>query len=97
MEIIQLIKKAQKGNKDAFNELMLYYEKDLYNIAKSRLYNEDDVCDAVQETILIAYQSIGKLLNPSKFKLWLIKILINECNKVYKNQKNTKKAIQQKK
>lgn len=88
MEITQLIKKAKKGNKDAFNELMLYYEKDLYNIAKSRLHNEDDVCDVVQETILIAYQSIQKLLNPSKFKIWLIKILINECNKIYKSQKN---------
>ena len=88
METKQLIKKAQKGNKEAFNELILYYEKDLYNIAKSRLHNEDDVCDVVQETILIAYHSVRKLLNPSKFKIWLIKILINECNKLYKSQKN---------
>jgi RNA polymerase sigma-70 factor (ECF subfamily) len=84
----KLVKKAQNGNKEAFNELIIYYEKDLYNIAKSRLNNEDDVCDAIQETILIAYKSIKKLLNPSKFKIWLIKILINECNKIYKNQKN---------
>lgn len=89
MEITKLIKKAQKGNKEAFNELILYYEHDLYNIAKSRLYNEDDVCDAIQETIFIAYQSIKKLLNTSKFKNWLIKILINECNKIYKNKKDT--------
>ncbi len=89
METKQLIKKAQKGDKEAFNELILYYEKDLYNIAKSRLHNEEDVCDVVQETILIAYRSIKKLLNPSKFKIWLVKILINECNKVYKSQKNS--------
>lgn len=89
METKQLIKKAQKGNIEAFNELILYYEKDLYNIAKSRLHNEEDVCDVVQETILIAYRSIKKLLNPSKFKIWLVKILINECNKVYKSQKNS--------
>lgn len=88
MKIAKLVKKAQKGDKKAFNELMLYYEKDLYNIAKSRLYNEDDVCDAIQETIFIAYQSIRKLLNTSKFKNWLVKILINECNKIYKNTKN---------
>lgn len=96
MEILQLIKKAQKGNKEAFNELILYYEKDLYNIAKSRLHNEDDVCDVVQETILKAYQSIRKLLNPSKFKIWLIKILINECNKIYKSQKNNLYDIDEK-
>ena len=96
MEIKELVKKAQKGNKESFNELILYYEKDLYNIAKSRLHNEDDVCDAVQETILIAYKSIQKLINPSKFKFWLIKILINECNKIYNNQKNSSYDIDHK-
>ena len=88
MSTTELVKEAKKGNKEAFNELILIYEKDLYNIAKSRLYNEDDVCDAVQETILIVYQKMKSLINPSKFKIWLIKILINECNKIYKNKKN---------
>lgn len=80
---IKLVKKAKKGNKEAFNELILYYQKDLYNIAKSKLHNEDDICDAVQETILNVYRHIDTLLNPYKFKSWLIKILINECNKIY--------------
>ena len=86
MSTAKLIKEAKKGNTESFSKLILIYEKDLYNIAKSRLYIEDDVCDAVQETILIAYQKIKNLLNPSKFKIWLIKILINECNKIYKNK-----------
>lgn len=85
---IKLVKKARNGNKEAFNELILYYQNDLYNIAKSKLHNEDDVCDAVQETIFNAYKHIHTLLNPYNFKSWLIKILINECNKVYLKSKN---------
>lgn len=85
----KLVKMAKNGNKEAFNQLIIHYQNDLYRIAKSRLYNEDDVCDAIQETILSAYQSIDKLVKTSSFKAWLIKILINNCNKIYQTNKNS--------
>lgn len=83
----ELVKKARKGDKKAFEELILYYHKDLYKIAKVRLINEEDINDAIQETIIAAYQSISKLINISKFKAWLIQILINCCNSIYKKRK----------
>lgn len=85
----KLVKMAKNGNKEAFNQLIIHYQNDLYRIAKSRLYNEDDVCDAIQDTILSAYQSIDKLVKTSSFKAWLIKILINNCNKIYQTNKNS--------
>lgn len=85
----KLVKMAKNGNKEAFNKLIINYQNDLYRIAKSRLYNEDDVCDAIQDTILSAYQSIDKLVKTSSFKAWLIKILINNCNKIYQTNKNS--------
>lgn len=85
----KLVKMAKNGNKEAFNQLIINYQNDLYRIAKSRLYNEDDVCDAIQDTILSAYQSIDKLVKTSSFKAWLIKILINNCNKIYQTNKNS--------
>ena len=57
----ELIEKAKNGDKDAFGNIMLSLEKDLYRIAKLRLKNNDDIYDAVQETILIAFKSIKKL------------------------------------
>lgn len=85
----KLVKMAKAGNKEAFNQLIIHYQNDLYRIAKSRLYNEDDVCDAIQETILATYQSIDKLVKISSFKAWLIKILINNCNKIYQTNKTS--------
>lgn len=82
--IKKLIKKAKKGNKQAFEKLILYYEKDLYKIARVRLANEEDINDAIQETIIAVYESIDDLLEISKFKSWMITILINKCNSVYK-------------
>lgn len=86
----ELIEKAKKGEKDAFVNLMLLYEKDLYKIAKLRLKNNDDICDAVQETILIAFKSIKKLKHPQYFKTWIIKILINETNNIYRQTSKRK-------
>ena len=86
----ELIEKAKNGEKDAFVNLMLIYEKDLYKIAKLRLNNYDDICDAVQETILMAFKSIKKLKHTEYFKTWIIKILINETNNIYRQNSKRK-------
>lgn len=85
----ELIKKAKKGDKQAFEQIIDYYQNTLYKIARTRLNSIEDIEDAIQETIISAYKSIHKLYNISKIKSWLITILINQCNYVYKQkQKN---------
>lgn len=83
----KLIEQARQGNQEAFTELILLIQNDLYRIAKTRLNNDDDISDAIQETIIKAYKKLKKLKDNSKFKSWIIKILINECNLIYKKQK----------
>ncbi len=82
----ELIKEAQKGNKEAFTLIILNLKNDLYKIAKTRITNEADIQDAVQETMIETYKSIKKLKNPEKFKMWTIRILINKCNKIYRKK-----------
>lgn len=88
----ELVEKAKKGDKEAFTTLILSKEKELYSIAKVRLRNNEDIYDAVQETILMAFKSIKKLKQVEFFNRWIIKILINESNKIY-NQKNKRKVV----
>ena len=88
----ELILKAKNGDKTSFTELMLQIKEELYKVAKIRLRNDDDVFDAIQETMLVSYKSLKKLKNNQYFKTWVIKILINECNKIY-NYKNKKKIM----
>lgn len=78
-----LVKKAKAGDKNAFNSLILEYQDTLYRIAKARLNSEEDVCDAVQNTLISAYRSLKKLKNDNYFKTWIIRILINKCNDFY--------------
>lgn len=83
----ELVEKAKQNDEEAFNELIILLQSDMYLIAKSKLKNEDDISDAIQETILSCYKNLRKLRNNSLFKSWLIKILVNECNKIYRKRK----------
>lgn len=81
-----LIKKAQKGDEESFTKLILYIRNDLYKIAKTRITEDADIQDAIQETMIETYKSIKKLKDLQKFKAWTIKILINKCNRIYKKR-----------
>ena len=83
-----LISKAKKHDKIAFQQLIEQHEKDLYCIARSKIDNENDIEDIIQETMIIAFLNIKKLKNNSFFKTWVIRILINNCNKFYKRKKH---------
>lgn len=82
----ELIKEAQNGDKNAFNKIFIAINDDLYKIAKSRISNEDDIADAVQETMIATFKNIKKLRDPSQFKKWVITILINKCNRIYRRK-----------
>ena len=82
-----LIKKAQNGDKEAFISIINEHLQMMYKVAKTRLTSEEDIGDAIQETILSEYKSICVLKNTSYFKTWLIKILINKCNDIISKNK----------
>lgn len=87
----ELVAKAKKKDEKAFDELIFMVKKELYLIAKTKLKNEEDIADVMQETIYYCYKNLKKLRNNKLFKTWTIRILINECNKVYSN--NSKKSV----
>ena len=73
------------SNKDEdISNLFNKYVNDMYKVAKSRLSNEDDIYDVIQETGYKLYINYEKINDIDKIKVWLIKVLINECNKIYK-------------
>lgn len=86
MELL-LVKRAQKGDKEAFVRLIEKHKLSLYKIAKSYLKNEEDIADVMQDTVLSAYEHITTLKQASYFKTWLTRILINHCNDLLRQQK----------
>ena len=81
-----LLSKAKKHDKTAFQQLIEQHEKAMYQMAKSILKNDDDVADAMQETIMTCWEKIDTLKKDRYFKTWLIRILINNCNAIFKQR-----------
>lgn len=82
-----LVKKAQKQDMDAFVHLIEKNKTKLYKVAKSYLGNEEDIADAMQDTVLSAYEHIQELKNASYFKTWITRILINHCKDLLRQHK----------
>ncbi|MGM1046337.1 MAG: sigma factor [Bacillota bacterium] len=82
------VERAKEGNHEAFINLIKPLELQMYNIAKAIVRQDEDCADAMQEAILKAYKSIANLRNPSFFKTWLFRILINECNTILRKRSN---------
>ncbi|MEK4484420.1 sigma-70 family RNA polymerase sigma factor [Psychrobacillus sp. FSL H8-0484] len=83
----KLVEKAIKGNEDAFLELIHSYQEALYRTAISYLKNEGDALEAVQEVTYRAYRSLKTVKEPTYFKTWLIRIMMNYCQDVLKKSK----------
>lgn len=81
-----LIRKARKHDKAAFQELMEQQGKGMYKVAKAILKNDDDVADAMQETALTCWEKIDTLKADKYFQTWLTRILINNCNAIYRQR-----------
>lgn len=82
-----LVKQAQQGSKEAFVRLMEQNKVSLTRAAKAVLKNDDDVADAVAETVLTAAQKLGSLRSAEYFKTWLTRILLNHCYQTLRNRK----------
>lgn len=73
--------------REEFTDSVLQAEKSMYRIAKSILHNDEDCADAIQSSILIAYEKLDTLRHEKYFKTWLTRILINECYKMIHRNK----------
>lgn len=82
----ELIKNTLNGDKHSFEVLIDSVKSDLYRVAQAKLRNIDDVNDAIQETITKAYSKLHTLKEHKLFRTWIIKILINECNIIYRKK-----------
>ncbi len=81
------VKNAQKGDKQAFMNLIDKYQDDIYRTALIYTKNQDDALDIAQETAFRAYSKINSLKNPQFFKTWLIKITMNAAIDLLRNKK----------
>lgn len=77
---------ALDGDLDAFNELVVKYQRMAYSVAYRMLQREDVAEDAVQDSFIKAYRAL-ETYRGGQFKSWLMRIVVNTCYDVLRVQK----------
>jgi RNA polymerase sigma-70 factor (ECF subfamily) len=72
------ITRAQKGDVEAFNALVLAHQRHVYNLAFRTIGNTDEAADATQDAFLSAYRAI-RTFRGGGFRSWLLRIAVNAC------------------
>jgi RNA polymerase sigma-70 factor, ECF subfamily len=75
----ELVQRAQRGDKDAFEVLVARHQGRVFAVAGGILRNREDVEDIAQQVFLKAYFSLKRFNQRSAFSTWLYKITVNEC------------------
>ena len=73
----QLVARVQKGDKRAFDMLVLKYQYKVHAIVSRYIKDFDEVNDVVQEAFIKAYRALAKFRGESAFYTWLYRIAVN--------------------
>ncbi len=73
----QLVERVQRGDKKAFDILVLKYQHKLVKLVSRYVYDSSEVLDVVQEAFLKAYRAIPTFRGDSAFYTWLYRIGVN--------------------
>jgi RNA polymerase sigma-70 factor, ECF subfamily len=74
----QLVDGARTGDESAFSALFLRHQKRLLMLALQYRLSMQDAEDAVQQTMLKAWQGLGGFRGESRFATWITRVLMNE-------------------
>lgn len=72
-----LVERVQKGDKRAFDLLVMKYQYKVHAIVSRYVKDFDEVNDVVQEAFIKAYRALAKFRGESAFYTWLYRIAVN--------------------
>ncbi len=75
----ELVRRAQDGDKEAFEELVRRHQHRVFGVAGGILHRREDVEDIAQQVFVKAYFSLKRFDQRAAFSTWLYKITVNEC------------------
>lgn len=83
----KLVKRSQRGDTQAYEELVARHRDKIYARAFSMVRNEDDAFDLSQEAWIKGWQRLKQFQGDSSFATWMTRIVINLCLDLMRKQK----------
>jgi RNA polymerase sigma-70 factor (ECF subfamily) len=85
-EDLDLINRTVAGERDAFNDLVMKYQKQIYALLYRMVGNREDALDLLQKAFVKAFTGLRSFERRSTFKTWLYQIAINLAKNVYRDR-----------
>lgn len=76
---VSLLAACRNGDTGAFEQLVLRYQRGLYNVALRISGNEADAAEILQETFLAAWRKIKEFRGEARLSTWLTSIAVNQA------------------
>ena len=84
-----LVEACRNGDRQAFRQLTLRYQRKVYSIAYGFLRNPEDALDVVQESFIKVHRYLHNFEGNSSFYTWLYRIVTNLCiDHIRKNRRH---------
>jgi len=91
-----LVRAAQRGDMEAFEELVARHRDKIYARAWSMVRNEDEAVDLSQEAWVKGWQRLKQFHSESSFGTWITRIVINLClDELRKRKRQRVESIQE--
>lgn len=74
-----MIKRAARGSDSAFEQLVLTYQGQIYNLCLRMVGNPDDAADLTQEAFIKVWRALDGFQFESSFSTWLYRLASNTC------------------
>ncbi len=78
-QVDSLIRAAQRGDQDAFEQLVRAYDQSVLRLAMNLLRSPEDARDVYQEAFLRVYKNLDSFRFDCSFHTWLYRIVTNIC------------------
>ena len=83
----ELVAIAARGGTDAFNELVVRWERPIHALAYRVVGRDEDAREICQEAFLRAFRGLKRFKGQAKFSSWLYRIALNLCHDWLRRQR----------
>ncbi|OGP92920.1 MAG: hypothetical protein A2156_10200 [Deltaproteobacteria bacterium RBG_16_48_10] len=80
----EVIEGCKAGDRKAFEKMVLFYQKRVFNYAYRMLGHMEEAKELAQEVFVSVFESIQGLREEAKFEAWLRQIILNQCRNRWK-------------
>src|SRR6476661_2194117 len=92
----KLVRRSQRGDMVAFEELVARHRDKIYARAFSMMRNEEEAIDLSQEDWIKGWQRLKQFQGESSFVTWMTRIVINLClDQLRKNKRQRAESVEE--